>query len=156
MYALVIFAVVIFDVVAFVVVENSVVIFPVVANKFPNIAFVKLARVAKKFVEVEFLVDSGAVYSLVPGKFLDTIGIEPYKEMSFALADGTSIKRRVSSAYFEYENEGGPAPVIYGEEGDTPLLGATTLESIGLVLNPFSRTLHLMRMLLANFKNIKL
>ncbi len=112
-------------------------------------------RKSADFVEVEFLVDSGAVYSLVPGKILDTIGIEPYKEMSFALADGTTIKRRISSAYFEYENEGGPAPVIYGEEGDTPLLGATTLESIGLVLNPFSRTLHPMRMLLASFKNIK-
>ena len=96
-------------------------------------------RKSEMFTDVEFLVDSGAVYSLVPGKILDEIGIEPYKEMSFALADGTTIKRRISSAYFEYENEGGPAPVIYGEEGDTPLLGATTLESIGLVLNPFSR-----------------
>ncbi len=104
-------------------------------------------RKSEKFVEVEFLVDSGAVYSLVPGKILDTIGIEPYKEMSFALADGTTVKRRISSAYFGYENEGGPAPVIYGEEGDTALVGATTLGSIGLVLNPFSRTLHPMRML---------
>lgn len=112
-------------------------------------------RKSEKYADVEFLVDSGAVYSLVPGKILDEIGIEPYKEMSFALADGTTIKRRISSAYFEYENEGGPAPVIYGEEGDSPLLGATTLESIGLVLNPFSRTLHPMRMMLAGFKNIK-
>ena len=109
-------------------------------------------RKSKKFADVEFLVDSGAVYSLVPGKILDQLDIEPYKEMSFALADGTSIKRKVSSAYFEFEGEGGPAPVIYGEEGDEPLLGATTLESIGLVLNPFSRTLHPMRMLLASFK----
>ena len=62
--------------------------------------------------------------------------------MSFALADGSSIMRKVSSAYFEFEGEGGPAPVIYGEPGDEPLLGATTLESIGLVLNPFSRTLY--------------
>jgi hypothetical protein len=31
-------------------------------------------------------------------------------------------------------------------------LGATTLESIGLVLNPFTRTLHPMRMLLAGLK----
>lgn len=109
-------------------------------------------RKSENFADVEFLIDSGAVYSLVPGKILDTIGIEPYKEMSFALADGTTIKRRISSAYFEYENEGGPAPVIYGEEGDTPLLGATTLESIGLILNPFSRTLHPMRMLLAGIR----
>ena len=109
-------------------------------------------RKAEKAQDVEFLVDSGAVYSLVPGKILDELGIEPYKEMSFSLADGTSIKRRISSAYFEYEGEGGPAPVVYGEEGDTALLGATTLKSFGLVLNPFTRDLHPMRMLMAGLK----
>ena len=106
-------------------------------------------RKAERFADVEFPVDSGAVYSLIPGKILDELEIEPYKEMSFSLADGTSIKRGISSAYFEYKDHGGPAPVIYGEEGDTPLLGATTLESMGLILNPFTRTLHPRRMLLA-------
>lgn len=110
-------------------------------------------RKSTRFADVEFLIDSGAVYSLVPGKTLDEMGIEPYKEMSFSLADGTSIKRKISSAYFEYQGEGGPAPVVYGEEGDTALLGATTLESIGLVLNPFTRTLHPMRLLMAGLKN---
>ena len=106
-------------------------------------------RKSEKSAEVEFLVDSGAVYSLVPGKILDELGIETYKEMSFSLADGTIIRRKTSSAYYEFGGEGGPAPVIYGEEGDTALLGVTTLESIGLVLNPFTRTLHPMRLLLA-------
>jgi len=32
--------------------------------------------------------------------------------------------------------------------GDEPILGSTTLESLGLVLNPFSRELKPMRMLL--------
>ena len=105
-------------------------------------------RKSEKFADIDFLVDSGAVYSLVPGKILDQLDIEPYREMSFSLADGTTIKRRISSAYFEFEGEGEPAPVVYGEEGDTPLLGVTTLESIGLVLNPFTRTLHPMRMLM--------
>ena len=109
-------------------------------------------RKSEKFAEVNFLVDSGAVYSLVPGKILDQLDIDPYKEMSFSLADGTTLKRRVCSAYFEFEGEGGPAPVVYGEEGDEPLLGATTLESFGLVLNPFTRTLHPMRMLMAQLK----
>jgi clan AA aspartic protease len=109
-------------------------------------------RKAEKFTDVEFLVDSGAVYSLVPGKVLDEIGVEPYRTVDFALADGSKITRRVCSAYFEFEGEGGPAPVIYGEEGDTPLLGVTTLESLGLVLNPFTRTLHPMKMLLASLK----
>jgi clan AA aspartic protease len=112
-------------------------------------------RKSAKFADVEFLVDSGAVYSLVPGKILDELEIEPYREVAFSLADGTSIKRKVASAYFELEGEGGPAPVVYGEEGDSPLLGATTLESIGLVLNPFSRTLHPMRMLMAKLNSDK-
>jgi clan AA aspartic protease len=109
-------------------------------------------RKSEKFAEVNFLVDSGAIYSLVPGKILDGLDIEPYREMSFSLADGTTLKRKVCSAYFEYEGEGGPAPVVYGEEGDEALLGATTLESLGLILNPFTRTLHPMRMLMAKLK----
>jgi clan AA aspartic protease len=113
---------------------------------------VKEHRKSEKVAEVNFLIDSGAIYSLVPGKILDQLDIEPYKEMSFSLADGTTLKRKVCSAYFEFEGEGGPAPVVYGEEGDEPLLGATTLESLGLVLNPFTRTLHPMRMLMANLK----
>ncbi|MFP5041380.1 aspartyl protease [Parasediminibacterium sp. JCM 36343] len=112
-------------------------------------------RKSDKYADVEFLIDSGAVYSLVPGKILDGLDIEPYREMSFSLADGSTIKRRLSSAYFEFEGEGGPAPVVYGEEGDTPLLGATTLESIGLVLNPFTRTLHPMRLLMAGLNKDK-
>ena len=109
---------------------------------------VKEHRKSVKKAEVNFLIDSGAVYSLVPGKILDELENEPYKEMSFTLADGTKTKRQVCSAYFEFEGERGPAPVIYGEEGDEPLLGATTLESLGLILNPFTRTLHPMRMLM--------
>lgn len=107
---------------------------------------VKEHRKSEKTAEVNFLVDSGAVYSLVPGKVLDELGIEPYRTMTFSLADGSKLERKLCSAYGEYEGEGGPAPVVYGEEGDEPLLGATTLESLGLVLNPFPRTLHPMRM----------
>ena len=38
------------------------------------------------------------------------------------------------------------SPVILGEEDDAALLGVVTLEILGLVLNPFSRTLQPMRM----------
>ena len=113
---------------------------------------VKEHRKSEKVAELNFLVDSGAVYSLVPGKILDQLEIEPYRKMSFSLADGTTLQRKVCSAYFDFEGEGGPAPVIYGEEGDEPILGATTLGSLGLVLNPFTRSLHPMRMLMAKLK----
>jgi clan AA aspartic protease len=114
---------------------------------------VKETRKASSFSEVTFMIDSGAVYSLVPGKILDSLGIEPHREVTFSLADGSTIVRKVGDAYIELNGEGASAPVIYGEEGDSPLLGAPTLETIGLVLNPFKRTLHPMRMLLALAKD---
>src|SRR5207248_1994032 len=110
---------------------------------------VKESRRARRKMAVRFLIDSGAVYSLVPAPTLRKLGIRPYRRVDFTLADGTTITRQVGDAYFEFLGEGGAAPVIFGEKGDEPLLGATTLESIGLVLDPFKRRLIPMRMLLA-------
>ena len=110
---------------------------------------VKESRRSRRKAAVNLLIDSGAVYSLVPGPTLKKLGIRPYRKVDFSLADGRTITRRVGDAYFEFGGDGGAAPVIFGEEGDEPLLGATTLESIGLVLDPFKRRLIPMRMLLA-------
>lgn len=110
---------------------------------------VKESRRAELGEQVEFLIDSGAVHSLVPAAVLAKLGIESYKEVKFVLADGTTVVRQVGDAYFEYNGYGGAAPVIFGQEGDEPLLGATTLESLGLVLNPLRRELYPMRMMLA-------
>jgi len=110
---------------------------------------VKESRRARRRAAVNFLIDSGAVYSLVPSVTLRKLGIRPYRKVDFSLADGTIVTRRVGDAYFELQGEGGAAPVIFGEKGDEPLLGATTLESIGLILDPFKRRLIPMRMLLA-------
>jgi clan AA aspartic protease len=109
---------------------------------------VKQSHRARRKTAVTFLIDSGAVYSLVPGPILKKLGIRPHRRVDFSLADGTTITRQVGDAYFELQGEGGAAPVIFGEKGDEPLLGATTLESIGLVLDPFKRRLIPMRMLL--------
>lgn len=96
-------------------------------------------------IEVKFLIDSGAIFSLIPEVELNKIGIVSYKTMDFYLADGTKITRRVGDAYFEYQGEGGAAPVVFGEEGDMPLLGATALEACTLVLNPYKRELYPMK-----------
>jgi clan AA aspartic protease len=90
---------------------------------------------------VRCLVDSGAVYSLIPGDALDRLGIAPHSEREFVLANGDVIRRRLATATFEYGGRRGDSMVIVGEPGDDPLLGATTLEGFGLVLDPFRREL---------------
>ena len=82
------------------------------------ISKVREHRKSEKFAEVNFMVDSSAIYSLVPGKILDQTDIEPYKKMSFSLAGATTLNRKKCSGCFEYEGEGGPAPVIYGGDGE--------------------------------------
>jgi clan AA aspartic protease len=110
---------------------------------------VKSSRRSRRKAEVDFLVDSGAVYSLVPASALKKLGIRSYRRQDFSLADGTRISRRLGDAYFELNGHGGAAPVIFGERGDEPLLGVTTLEALGLMLDPFKRELVPMRLVLA-------
>ena len=96
--------------------------------------------------EVEFIVDSGAMYSVVPRTVLQALGIVPHTTKRFYLADGQGIDRQIGLAFFEYLGERSSAPVIFGEEGDAPLMGATTLEGFGFVLDPFRRELRPMMM----------
>ena len=96
--------------------------------------------------EVNCLVDSGAVYSLIPGGILRKLHIKPHSTREFVLADGQVIRRRLATATFEYESRRGDSMVIVGEPGDDALLGATTLEGFGLVLDPFRRELRPMKL----------
>ncbi len=92
--------------------------------------------------EVRFLMDSGATYSLLPDSVWRPIGLEPTREMTFTLADGTRVERQISSCYLALPQGEDYTPVIVGEPGDEALLGVVTLEILRLVFNPFSRTLH--------------
>ncbi|HLY36812.1 MAG TPA: aspartyl protease family protein [Candidatus Binatia bacterium] len=98
---------------------------------------------------VEFLVDSGATLSVLPWPVWHALGLEPLRTMKFVLADGTTTRRRVSGCWFGFRSVAAPSPVILGQRRDTALLGTLTLEALGLVLNPFERTLRPMRMMLA-------
>ena len=99
--------------------------------------------------KVEFLIDSGAIYSVVPTPILERLGIRPLAEQEFRLADGTKIVRKKGIALFKYGERIGGADVIFGEEGDSVLLGSFTLEALGLVLDPLRRELKSMPMILA-------
>ena len=101
---------------------------------------------------IELLIDSGAIYSVIPTPILDKLGIAPIGQPEFRLSDGTRITRNKGIALFKYGDRIGGADVIFGEEGDYALLGAFTLEALGLSLNPLRRELTPVPMLLAAFR----
>ena len=102
--------------------------------------------------KVDFLIDSGAIYSVVPTPILERLGIKPLVEEEFRLANGTKVVRKKGIALFRYGERVGGADVLFGEEGDHKLLGAFTLEALGLVLDPFKRELKALPMLLATLR----
>ena len=59
------------------------------------------------------------------------------------------MERRVSECLIALPQGRRHTPVMLGEKDDEALLGVVTLEILGLILNPFSRTLQPMRMMLA-------
>ncbi|MCJ7578429.1 MAG: aspartyl protease family protein [candidate division Zixibacteria bacterium] len=97
---------------------------------------------------IEFLIDSGAIYSVVPTPILEKLGIRPLGEQEFRLANGEKIVRKKGGALFKYGDRIGGADVIFGEEGDSILLGAFTLEALGLSLDPLRRELKPLPMML--------
>ena len=98
---------------------------------------------------VRFLVDSGATYSLLPELDWQAIGLTPKRTQKFTLADGSSLERDISECVLRVPQGECHTPVILGKPNDQPLFGVVTLEILGLILNPFSRELQPMRMLLA-------
>ena len=102
--------------------------------------------------DVRFLVDSGAIYSVLPGKIWRALRLKPERHIEFTLADGTPIKRGVSECRFEIRGEAATSPVVLGEEDDGALLGAVTLETLGFMLNPLTREILPMRMALSRVR----
>lgn len=101
-----------------------------------------------KTIKGEFLVDSGAFYTVLPKRMVDKLNLKPQFIQKFGLADGTSIKRPVGNAYVKFEDREIASPVILGKSNDSPLMGALALENMGLIINPFDRTLHPAKMML--------
>jgi predicted aspartyl protease len=98
---------------------------------------------------VEFLVDSGATYSVVPVEVIERLRLQPLTEQTFRLANGEKTTRKKGGAIFKYGERIGTADVVFGEPGDSNLLGAFTLQALGLALDPLRRELRELPMMLA-------
>lgn len=99
-------------------------------------------------VPVRFLVDTGAVYTVLPESVWRGLGLKGDRVAEFTLADGTAIRRDVAECRIQVEGRSATSPVVLGGPADAPLLGAVTLETLGLMVNPLTRELLPMRLLL--------
>jgi len=103
----------------------------------------------RRSVPIRFLVDTGTVYTVLPENVWRGLGLRGDRVVEFTLADGTAIRRNVSECRIQVEGRSATSPVVLGGPGDAPLLGAVTLETLGLMVNPLTRELLPMRLMLS-------
>ena len=91
--------------------------------------------------EGPFLVDTGAIDSLVPRPYLEAIGLAPRARRVYETADGPEITMDVTTGEIEFMGEFTAGLIIFGDADAEPLLGATALESAGIEVDPQNQRL---------------
>ena len=95
----------------------------------------------KRFITIEAVVDTGATHSVLPGELLERLGIGERGRRRFELGDDRIVEYPIGYALIRVNGDESIAPVVFGPEGTAPLLGATTLEILGLAADPVHRRL---------------
>ena len=91
--------------------------------------------------EFTALADTGATLCVIPAAILESVGIDRLRPVSLVFADGRRATRDVGDAVVTVNDDAAPCRVVFGESGDTALLGVTVLEQLGLAVDPVQRRL---------------
>lgn len=91
-------------------------------------------------------VDTGAVHSVIPAGLLEGLGVQPFDdpiEVQYADDQTASLSWGLARILLTVEghNYDKPCYVVFGEDEDIVLLGATTLEAFGLMVDSAAETL---------------
>lgn len=91
--------------------------------------------------ESDFLVDTGAIDSLAAAEHLLAAGVTPEGKAVYELADRRPVEFEYGFARLSFLGEETVATIIFGPSGSEPILGVTALESVGVVVDPVTKTL---------------
>jgi len=104
--------------------------------------YVKI-RVAgpKAASEVAVVADTGSTFTWIPAEILSKVGVLPASRRRFKTIEGREIERPVAEAKLEVMGESTTTIVVFGEKGDAMVLGAYSLEGLGLLVDPVTKEL---------------
>jgi clan AA aspartic protease len=96
---------------------------------------------ARRFEDIEAMVDTGASNTRLPAELLDRLGIRPHRSATFELADGRELELPIGRAWVRVDGQQEFTQVVFGPTGSGPLLGAITLEEMNLAVDPVTKRL---------------
>ena len=95
----------------------------------------------ERYANIDALVDTGSSYSSMPEGLLDELGIEREETRQFELADNRIVEYDLGETRFRILDREKTVPVMFAPNDTMPLVGATTLEILGLGIDPLAESL---------------
>ena len=85
--------------------------------------------------EIEATVDTGATYTVIPAELLRDMEVTVNRRSVFELADGRRLEMVMGRVWITIHGVTEATPVVFGQDGTAPLLGAITLQELALAVD---------------------
>jgi len=94
-----------------------------------------------RFAEAEVWADTGAAYSWISKARLEPMGVQKVRRLQFRTIEGHTVERDLAAVFLSADGFTGGDNVVVAESGDLEVLGAHSLESLGLAVDPLHKKL---------------
>jgi predicted aspartyl protease len=91
--------------------------------------------------ELDLFVDTGAAYSWISRTRLERMGVTATRRMPFRTIEGRILDRDLAVVYVASEDRSVPDIVVMAESGEMEVVGAHSLEGLGLAADPVQKKL---------------
>jgi predicted aspartyl protease len=91
--------------------------------------------------EAEVWVDTGAAYSWISRARLQPLGVQAVRTLRFRTIEGRMLERELAAVFVSTDGYTGGDNVVLAEPGELEVIGAHTLESLGLTVDPVQKKL---------------
>ena len=90
---------------------------------------------------VEAMVDTGAMFTVIPAFILQRLGVSPFRTMPVRFASGDTQQWPLGQMEAELDGQRMPILCLFGSAEAPPLIGAHTLEAFLLTVDPVEEKL---------------
>ncbi len=91
--------------------------------------------------ELDLFVDTGAAYSWISRARLERMGVTATRRMPFRTIEGRILDRDLAVIYVASDDRSVPDIVVMAEAGEMEVVGAHSLEGLGLAADPVQKKL---------------
>jgi predicted aspartyl protease len=91
--------------------------------------------------ELDAYVDTGAAFSWILRSRLARLGVAPSRSMPFRTIDGRVLERDMATVQIGVDGYSVPDVVVVAEPGEMEVMGAHSIEGLGLAADPIQKKL---------------